>query len=267
MVNKVQFQATYLGTSEGYYKYFALEDKDADILFNHMKAFWTFREEETEAEIERRIEEYHGGSIFNPGLVELGDILVGTINEKLQNRRKRKSFSILELGGASGSLLHFLKSKMTAPLFQSIDYFGIEPFAKFVADLKKHFPEADAIVGDAEFFNHLPLKKMPRRHFDVFFSSVAFCMIKPSIVRKTIKKAAGIVDKFILFDMVTNTHGQLSKKNVIFDYNPPQSQYYFAHRFGDYLEDSGFGIKYCKELPFEHILAKKGYGVIIGEKL
>jgi len=76
-----------------------------------------------------------------------------------------------------------------------------------------------------------------------------------------------IVDKFILFDMVTNTHGQLSKKNVIFDYNPPQSQYYFAHRFGDYLEDSGFGIKYCKELPFEHILAKKGYGVIIGEKL
>ena len=125
----------------------------------------------------------------------------------------------------------------------SIRYLLIEPYKVFVDDFLDNFPSQTAIVGDAQAFIGMTDDVFPDAPYTVFFASLVFCMIKPDIVRKTLKRAAALADNIVIFDMVENLNGELDCENpIVFDYNPGGQHWYFAHLFSDYLSENGFEI-------------------------
>ena len=120
---------------------------------------------------------------------------------------------MIDLGGATGSIFYALKDRFDV---DSIRYLLIEPYKVFVDDFLDNFPSQTAIVGDAQAFIGMTDDVFPDAPYNVFFASLVFCMIKPDIVRKTLKRAAALADNIVIFDMVENLTGKSTARTQSF---------------------------------------------------
>lgn len=231
----VQLQLECISADEGSYRFFRVDDAAADQIYAFLVEFWSKRPGQDDAAIKQRIEEYRG-TFSAPGT----ENFQAKIKELHETKPPGRPFSMIDLGGASGGICYFIKEQFPD---EDLRFFLIEPFVPFVEDFKQHHPEQQALAADGEEFCALDDAVFKDAPYTIFFASLVFCMVKPSVAAAMIRKAATLTDNIVLWDNMRNTHGELDpEKPVIFDFFPGGQQWYFAHTFEKYLADVGFEI-------------------------
>ena len=224
-----------LRAEPGEFRYFRIDDAAADVMYRMLLDFWSNRPGQTEDRILARLDEYRESN-KRAGLESLRD----TLPALHAARPADAPFSILDLGGANGSIYYLLTESVPA---KSLHYVLIEPFARFVDDFKERHPNQHAIAADAEAFAGFDAATLPDAPYGVFFGSVVMCMLKPALAARVIATAARFTDDMVIWDVTTNARGELDPVGpVLFDYFPESQQWYFAHHYERYLDDAGFEI-------------------------
>jgi len=258
MVDTFDFHATFVGSGEGYNTYSLIDEETADRLYGVLKDFWSSRTEQSPEEI-RIISDQYRHSNFHESWKPVREKIFSIQSETASH------FSMVDLGGANGSIYYVLNDALPDA---HVPYVLIEPFAPFVDDFKSHFPDQTAICADAEAFVEMDADIFADRPYAVFFASLVLCMLKPSIARNVIQRAAQIADHIVLADNIMNVEGQLSVTDtIIFDYFPEGFQFYFSHPFKVFFEENGFElVDVTPTLPRIEKM-KMGFGVVHGRRI
>ncbi len=251
----MEIKGTFLGGGGDHHNYIGVDEATADMVYDVLKGFWTTRENQSEAEIKKIVENYRQSS-FHDSMEP-----VRKKNSALYSARDPdRPFSMIDFGGANGSALYFMTSLFPE---ESLRYVLVEGFLPFVEDFRQHFPGHRAIHAGAEQFPDMPNTDFGETPLDVFFSSHVLYLIKPVIVRAILERASRLTDTILLADNLKNLHGEMDRENpVVFDYLPENAQVYFSHFFEGYFDDIDFEI--VDEFPTQPRAAemKLGFGVV-----
>lgn len=222
-------------SGEESYNYYRVDDDAADEFYSQLKYFWSNRPHEDVIAQRKTVESYRSSNSR-----QVMEALQSKVLELYSARIQDTPFSMIDLGGASGSIFHFMKKHFPT---ETLNYLLIEPFAPFVEDFLQNHPDQKAITADAESFANFGDEIFEDAPYNVFFASGVFCMIKPKIVMDVLTKVSSLTDDIIVWDVLENLRGELDPVDpVMFDYFPEGLQWYFAHNFAGYLADLGFEI-------------------------
>jgi len=250
----MEISGTFIEGGGEHHRYIRVDEPTADDIYAAVKDFWTGRENQTTEKIKEVVLSYRKSNYHDsmePVRNKLRDIHADCDPER--------PFSMIDFGGANGSVFYVLKDILPDEAFR---YLLIDPYTPFIEDFRKSFADQQAIEADAEQFIELDDAAFEDRPYRLFFSAHVMYLIKPSIVRRIIERAAGLTDDIVLVDNVKNLHGELDKENpVIFDYYPEGGQIYFSHNFEGYFDDVGFEILDMTLTPPRKAEMKLGYGV------
>ena len=198
----------------------ALDEKAIDALYEHNRDFWLTR-------YGRDREELIEGQVvmdtpYNSGeRKRLKEIYAGAEN-----------FSMLELGAANGTVFERLGT-------DDFFYTGFEMMPELANDLlKKHQERKLVHVGGAEEFIECPQQRL----FSLFYAHVSLVMIKPSLVREVLKKAAQHCEEFLIYDFLCFDDVVLSEGEAYLIDTGHQDKW-FIHDWDTYLEDAGMRIE------------------------
>ncbi|MHC8509088.1 MAG: hypothetical protein ACYYKD_06770 [Rhodospirillales bacterium] len=139
---------------------------------------------------------------------------------------------------------------------------NFEPWKPYVDDFKAHLPEHLVVQADAEeFINVIETAPFTEEQFDIFYESVALCMMPPRIVRAVLAKVKNVCREIVICDYIANGSSEIdTDENLIFEYCAENDQFYFAHNYKAYFADIGFHFADIRFLPWsDH---KWGYGMI-----
>jgi len=239
----------------GSYDLYEISDDDCETLFTHLKKFWIDRDARmTPSAIDALIDRYGAGRDAPYRTVPasmIADMATPVIEEG-------RTYTILELGCATGPLLQSLEQ---TNVYDHVQMVGIEPFGPFVKDFEKNFPTHTIFQNDAEGFiamNPAVFKSAP---YATFYASVTLCMLPPRLARACVAKAATLCDGILIYDYLAN--GMLDfggAQNLIFPYSAETEQYYFAHNYPQYLSDLGFSK--MDVIPVPRPEGIEGYGIL-----
>ncbi len=243
-------------TREESYPVHVISEPAAEHLYQFMRLFWKERlgQKLPDPEIETLLASYRS-TYLKPTLGPFRDIVL-----ELEKRARAagRRFSILELGCANASILHFLKSAGIDPA--GVDFQGIDMWDAYVSDAAKHFPDATVTQGDVDTLIGMEKSDFRQERFDVFIASLTLCMIEPVRARRALEKAAEMADAILLQETFMNLNGNISADGaVIFPFNPEMLQFYFANPYKTFLDALGFEIRAFKEIPFPD--GKRGWSV------
>lgn len=219
------------------YRHMAVGEKFQTAAYNFLKSFWYKRHnlDLPPQEIAELLESYRN-TYLQPERAP--------VREKLRTlaeaRRPGQPLSIIELGGANGTLLGYLQ---TIQDLTDVRYVGVEPYKVFTDDFIKHFPGQTVIQGNAEGFPAIDFSRHVEPPVTAAFFGLVLCMVPPEIARQCLAKAAEMTDWITGFDYCLNAGGEIDCRDgetVMFEYNPRVGQIYFAHRFENYFNELGF---------------------------
>lgn len=245
---------------ETYNPVYPISYEAAEHLYQFLRLFWSDRlgSDLGEEKIKGLMATYHE-SMMKPHLRPIQQAIMAHHQRRTE---AGETLSILELGCANGSTLHFLKH--VAGL-DGIRYVGIEPWILFIEDFQRHFPEMTIIEGDVDDLIEKDLSDLGGERFDLFIASKVFCMIEPERVRRAILKLADLCDTILLHDNLLNLTGNISSTEaVMFPYLPENVQFYFANPFMVFFEEAGFKVTTLVEIPHED--GKRGHMLIQAER-
>ncbi|MHC8509091.1 MAG: class I SAM-dependent methyltransferase [Rhodospirillales bacterium] len=168
---------------------------------------------------------------------------------------------VLEVGGANGTLVHTLK-KMGRD--SGIHLTNFEPWGPYVDDFKAHLPEHQVIHADVEQFLDITGKApFAEEQFDIFYESVALCMMPPRLVRAVLAKAAELCREIVMYDYVLNGMSDVNtEQNLVFEFSANTGQVYFAHNYPRYFGEIGFKVESMTPLLSHMDKPVEGYGVL-----
>ncbi len=232
-------------TREESYPVHRISGSAAEHLYQFMKLFWKERlgQKLQGAEIEGLLAGYRA-SYLKPALKPLRDVIL-----ELAKRRRDDKFSILELGCANASMLHFLKDAGVDT--GTVDFHGIDMWEEYVLDAGRHFPDAVITQGDVETFIEMPESAFSLPRYDVFVASLTLCMIEPGRAERALAKAASMAKAIVLQETFLNLTGNIATDGaVIFPFNAEMLQFYFANPYKLFLDKLGFQIGAFWEIPF-----------------
>lgn len=230
----MDIQATVLTKDSLGRVFFTADADDVDTIYLNRLEFWTDRHGAMAAAEVRDLAIAGQGENYNHGMKRP---LGATLEELYRATQPEGFLSILELGGADGITLRHLQTIF--PDFR-VRYTGIEPCAVFVDNLKKHFPRANAMVGDAEKFIAMPDEEFPDRPYRAFVASLSLCMIKPVVVRKILARVAQLCDEALIIDYLGNVNGEISPTQPVMFQFGEHRRIVFAHAFKDHALAAGF---------------------------
>ena len=241
---------------EDTYELLLVTPDDEQRIYEHMQNFWGERHRlDLTKEWKANILETYKTTILKSSRDPLGDFII-----KLYDRRQAGiPFSMIELGCANGTTLHYLKEKTD---FTDIEFVGFEPYDLFVNDLRENFNNAKVIHGGAEDFLEADMSQYGEAPYSAFFAFKVFCMMPPRIARACIEKAATLTDNILLDEYIMNFSGALSQDTTVaFKYDEAVGQINFAHHFQSYFQDIGFDVVDMGEV-MNPLDSKKGWAII-----
>lgn len=251
----LDFTGVLAAQGEGYNEYYRVDEPTSDKMYSLLKDFWTNRRGQDDERVKKIVLSYRESNLHESWK---------PVREKLIEIQSlcppNQPFSMIDLGGANGSAFYVMKE-----MFPDADlrYFLVEPCAPFIEDFLKCFPDQQAVCADAEQLIALDDDALKNRHYTLFFASLVLCMIKPSIVKKLLKRMSEHTDQIVLADNIMNVDGHAGKNDsVIFDYYREGYQWYFSHYFRGYFDEIGFDIVDVTETLPRVNLMKRGFGVI-----
>ena len=147
------------------------------------------------------------------------------------------SFSILEIGAANGTVMEVLKSKFPKP---KLTYVGFECLPILAEDFRRKYPDQTIHVGTAEDFVSKEKSFFGPVPFTLFYAYAVFLMIKPDLVRAVLRKAAGLTDRFLIFDILDASGVELGSDETLVIAMPNRSVFWFVHPWEDYFAEIGF---------------------------
>lgn len=237
--SSLEFDSELLKAGDPGHNYFRISEENAELIYTLTKYFWSARPEHSDDVIKDLVSTYRKSLYPEPLVLAREKIL-----EIYAGRDQARPFSLIDFGGASGSLCYFLQDQFPD---DPIRYALVDAFPGFVDDFKENFPGHNAILADAEQFRDLDDEAFGETPFDLFFASHVLYLIKPSVARGVLARASRLTDNFVILDNIENFEGALDKENpVVFDYYSEGGQVYFSHYFEEYLSDIGFETVDCK---------------------
>ncbi len=213
----------------------AADNAAVEHVYNHLRNFWFKRhnlpisEDEKEVLIQQYQQTYY---------LPVRAPLTAMLREFCENHGEDEEISFIEVGGANGTTLHYLKSFMN---LGQIRYLGVEPFSLFREDFVQNFPDQQIIDGDAEKFSDMDLESMIETPVSAVLCFLILCMTPPRVASAFLIKAAQVTDDIIIHDYVINFDGAMPDTHQwLFKYDEDFGQIYFIHQFGKYFDDIGF---------------------------
>jgi hypothetical protein len=159
------------------------------------------------------------------------------VAEKTNSAGEPCKLSILELGCANGVLIRHFRRYF--PLV-SLKFVGFEVADMLVDDFRLRYPEHRVEFGGAEEFIDMSDDDFEEAPFDVFLASYSLCMIKPDLVSKVLKRAAGLANTILIWDNLANSRGQLCADHAVFLQPIGVPHLIFSHMFENMLNELGF---------------------------
>ena len=127
----MEFQGTFLGGGD-HNRYFGIDEATADMVYDILKGFWTTREFQSKEEIKQVIETYRQSN-FHDSM----EPVRGKNSSLYSDRDPERPFSMIDFGGANGSVLYFMTSQFPE---ETLRYVLVEGYLTFVEDFRQHFP-------------------------------------------------------------------------------------------------------------------------------
>ena len=227
------------------YGIFAVVDEASiDSLYENMKSFWFRRHnlQVPDEDVERVLEDYRQ-SLSSPIRTKQAQLLRGFCDEKLSENGE---LSFIEVGGANGTTLHYLNSFLD---LERVRYLGIEPYDQFRKDQEQYFPNHTVVVSNVEKFCDVDLESMIETPVTAVLCYGILCMTPCRVTAAFLKQVAQFTDNIIGLDYCFDYDGDRfsDARERIFKYHGENGQFYFVHKFGEYLDNIGF--KAVKRIP------------------
>lgn len=223
----------------------AVDNAAVEHVYQHLRNFWFKRHNLpiSEDEKEDLIQQYQQ-TYYLPERAPLSAML----REFCQNHSEDEEISFIEIGGANGTTLHYLKSFMN---LGQIRYLGVEPFSLFREDFEQNFPDQQIIEGHVEDFGEVDFPSLIPTPVTAVLCFGVLCMTPPRVASAFLNKASELTDDILGFDFCHNFDGTLPPHTQwLFKYDETFGQIYFIHQFGKYLDDIGFEVVQKTPLPF-----------------
>jgi len=219
------------------YQHLAVGEEFQNTVYEFLKSFWYDRHklELSDDELQDLLDDYK--NTYNKPLHEPTRDLLKSI---LDGHPAGTPLSIIDLGCANGTLLHYLKS---IDAMDDVRFVGVEPYQVFADDFRETFPEHQVVVGNAEEFPDMDFSPHADLPVTVVFFSLVLYMLSPEVAKRCLKKAAEMTDLICGFDYCLNAYGEIESNDdevVMLEYNAPTGQIYFAHEYEKYFDDLGF---------------------------
>lgn len=219
----------HLGTDQWNRRHFAVTPTSADAVYNYNVHYWA-----------TRITDMSWNTPAPPWEVKeiiAGQIVTDTPYNKGERKKLKeiykatKDFSMLELGAANGTVFERLGA-------EDFRYVGFEMMPEMAKDFKKKHKEAKVHCGDVSDFIKANIQP---KDFTLFYAHVSLLMIKPTLVRKALAKAAAHCEQFLIYDFLDYPNHKLEEgEAVVFDMLRPEK--WFAHPWYTYIDEIGFKI-------------------------
>lgn len=154
--------------------------------------------------------------------------------------------SFIEVGGVNGTTLHYLNSFLN---LEKVRYLGIEPYDQFRKDQEQYFPNHTVVVSNVEKFCDVDLESMIETPVTAVLCYGILCMTPCRVTAAFLKQVAQFTDNIIGLDYCFDYNGDrfADARERIFKYHGENGQFYFVHKFGEYLDNIGF--KAVKRIP------------------
>jgi hypothetical protein len=148
-------------------------------------------------------------------------------------------FSMLEIDAANGTVMARIGEKYLNP---SLRYVGFECLPILAEDFRDKFPDQTMHIGDVDAFIAMDKSFFPEAPFSLFYASVVSIIIKPDLVRKSLRKADELTDQFLIFDYVERPDVELGPTETLVLHMANRPVYWFIHPWEDHLSEIGFKI-------------------------
>lgn len=239
---------------------FLISPEAAEHLYQFMRLFWEERlGQKLTAKQKKDLLNQYEKAMEKPHLAPIRDTILGIHR---QVRASGLEFSMLELGAANGSIVHFIDKQVG---LDGVRYVGIEPWAPFVKDFRARFPGQTMIQANIDQAIELSAEDLGADSFCVFLASLVFCMVEPDRVRRFIERISGLCNCLIIQDTIINSRAQHSPdKVVMFPFNPWGIQFYFANPFEVILKEFGYRVVSSWDMP--PLEGKHGWSTFIAIK-
>lgn len=206
-----------------------------DLVYEDLKSFWKRTAAAGDLSIAKKVISQQATDYSHKEALALQ--LERLVAERMSSTGYPCKLSILELGCANGVIIRHFQRYF--PLV-SMKLVGFEVADMLVDDFRSRYPEHRIEFGDAEAFIKTADDKFEEAPFDIFLASYTLCMIKPDLVSKVLKRAAGLANTILIWDNFANTRGQLSADHAVILQPIGVPHLIFSHMFENMLNELGF---------------------------
>lgn len=223
----------------------AADDAAVEHVYQHLKNFWFERHNIPIPDDEKEdLFQQYQQTFYKPERVPLAAML----KDFCSSHGGDEEISFIEIGGANGTTLHYLKSFMD---LDRVRYLGIEPFALFRDDFEQNFPDQKIIDGHVEDFGVVDFSSLIPMPVTAVMCFGVLCMTPPRVASAFLNIASELTDDILGFDFCHNFEGTLPPDTQwLFKYDMDHGQIYFVHHFQKYLDGIGFEVVQKIPLPF-----------------
>jgi hypothetical protein len=215
--------------------YIDADEQLLDNLYMHNVLFWKTRFQD---QLSEEAEQHILGSqtvAENPFKTSSDERLLSLYTEG----QKGDGFSMLEIGAANGTVIDRIAQTYPDPQFR---YVGFECLPLLVKDFNTRHPGKVMHLGAIEDFLAMDTADFEQHPFTVFYTSVALVMIKPSLVREAILKAARFSEHMLFFDYIEVPPADLQPGHSLVVHMPNRPVFWFTHPWKDLMDEIGFEI-------------------------
>jgi len=206
-----------------------------NLVYEDLKSFWKRTAAKGDLSIAKKIISQQATDYSHKEALALQ--LERLVAEKSNSTGEPCTLSILELGCANGVLIRHFRQYFP---HVSLKFVGFEVADMLVDDFRLRYPEHRIEFGDAEAFVNISDDKFEEAPFDIFLSAYTLSMIKPDLVSKVLKRAAGLANTILIWDNLANSRSQLCADHAVFLQPIGVPHLIFSHMYENMLNEIGF---------------------------
>jgi len=160
------------------YQHLAVGAEFQNTVYDFLKSFWYQRHnlDLSDKELQDLLDDYKN-TYYQPLHEPTRDLLKSVLDKHPAGT----PLSVIDLGCANGTLLHYLQS---IDAMDDVRFVGVEPYKVFADDLRETFPEQQVIVGNAEEFPDMDFDSRLDLPVTTVFCSLVLYMLSPDVAKR-----------------------------------------------------------------------------------